>query len=96
MHFIRPDLMPIWDSRVNAYLTRNYNFNKKVNTIEKFENYIDCLKQIMKTEEFKTIAKNVKTELVKGNLNEIHPSNYRILEQLMFHKELEHLDKTQE
>lgn len=96
MHFIRPDLLPIWDSRVNAYLMRNYNFNKRVNTVSKFEKYIGCLKQIMETKQFDTIAENVRTELQKGDLNETHLSNYRILEQLMFHKQLEHIKQTSE
>ena len=88
--------MPIWDSRVDAYLTRNCNFNTVVNTVAKFEKYIVFLDKIIETNQFKKIYGNVIPKMQTGNLNKIQISNYRILEQLMFHKQLEYINKTKE
>ena len=79
LHFINPEIIPIWDSRVNAYLNTYYDFNKQVNKTSKFMEYMIFCKSIVSNSDFENMFNKI-----QGNYG-YRITKLRALEQLMFH-----------
>jgi len=79
LHFINPEIIPIWDSRVSNYLNKNYGFNKRVNTVPKFIHYLNFCKNIITNPDFEKLYAQVQEKF------EYRVTKLRVLEQIMFH-----------
>lgn len=67
LHFIRPDIYPIIDSRVARYLKDilgiNFLSTSKEMSIKKYNEYKDFCHLVIQTDDFKSIYKEVKEKL---------------------------------
>ena len=78
MHFISPDLIPIWDSRVHKNLKRVIKLSSQVNTVKNFMEYLAFCKSVIADEKFEKL----KDEVSKNGVSSM--SDMRVIEQLLF------------
>ena len=84
LHFINPDIYPIWDSNVCKYfleipvIPRDNN----INNCDNYFNYIDYCQKITKSEEYNDIHEIV---VKKVNYTEFEMTRIRTLELIMFY-----------
>lgn len=78
MHFISPDLVPIWDSRVHETLKGILQLKSQTNRVDNFIKYLNFCESIIKNDEFANLRKSI---LGSGDSTN---SNMRALEQLFF------------
>ena len=79
MHFVRPDLMPIWDSKVSAQVRKIIPMTKQVNSVNNYIKYVALCNDIIDHYLFSK-AKIEIEKVVKYSI-----TNMRAVEQLLFY-----------
>jgi hypothetical protein len=59
MHFINPDIMPIWDSRVYKYLTNETPHGYRVDNVENFNQYVEFCNTLILDQRFAIAKLNI-------------------------------------
>ena len=85
LHFIKPDLYPIWDSKVCKVFSEEEGNSYKVDKIGDYLKYRDFCDEIINTNKFENIKKEVKVKIGLEKEEMEHLSNYRILDMYFFH-----------
>ena len=78
MHFIAPNLIPIWDSKVHNNLKKIVKLNSQVNTVKNFVLYYDFCNSVISDKRFIKLKKQLLPVFQLGN------SDMRVIEQLLF------------
>jgi hypothetical protein len=83
LHFINPDLYPIWDRRVCTFIC-DKNYFSFVNKTSNYKNYFAIVKKLLLDDEIKKMCIEVRSRLNANKLSDV-----RVIELIMFEKENE-------
>jgi len=59
MHFINPEIIPIWDSKVYRYLTNEKPHNYRVGNVDNFIQYVEFCNTLILDERFNSAKENI-------------------------------------
>ena len=87
LHFINPDVFPIWDSKIQAFCGRS-NSNNAMGNISNYYKYVDEVHSIIADPAFPAFYENYITEsnnrLIQSNINQYQVSPIRAVEASAF------------
>lgn len=63
LHFVRPDVHAIWDSRVYRYLHQKKPYTYRLEAPETYGGYLDQLAELQKDERFGTLKQRLEQEI---------------------------------
>lgn len=63
LHFVAPYCFPIWDSKIYFFIHENYPYHSRVNSIKKYIEYIDILKNLKQNENFTNFYNSVQRKI---------------------------------
>lgn len=81
LHFINPNIYPIWDSHI-ARLVYQKNYNSVMQDTNFYLKYLDCLHEIITYDEFNLLYLNLLNQLGKYSLPAV--SKVRAIEMVIF------------
>lgn len=59
LHFINPDIIPIWDSRAYKYLTNETAYSYRVDNIDNFKQYVEFCNSLISDQRFNSAKENI-------------------------------------
>ena len=81
MHFISPDLVPIWDSRVHKTLKGILQLKSQTNTVDNFIKYLKFCESIIKDDKFINLRKSIlgSEDTTISNMRALEQSWYQVI-----------------
>lgn len=85
LHFINPNIFPIWDSRVYRYISKHNPYNERLNKYDSYLHYIKFCNETVKERRFKEIHESINNKIASVLKNSAYTvTPIRALELIMY------------